>query len=163
MNYEENLVKLWQDVNSKTYEIGQSICFIVTRPKLREVFAADFIDRIVHHVIMMRLEPLFEEVFIDDAYNCRKNKGTLYGVKRLKEHIRVCSENYTKDCWIGKFDMQRFFMSIHKPTLFKMLKSFILENYKGADIDILLYLVKKVVLNKPHYNCIRRSQPNLWK
>ena len=81
VNYEENLVKLWREVNSRKYEIGRSICFLVTRPKLREIFAADFRDRIVHHVIMMRLEPLFEEVFIEDNYNCRKGKGTLYGVK----------------------------------------------------------------------------------
>ena len=70
VNYEENLVKLWKDVNSRKYEIGNSICFIVTKPKIREIFAADFRDRVVHHVVMMRLEPLFEEVFIDDNYNC---------------------------------------------------------------------------------------------
>jgi len=71
------------DVHNRTYEMSPSICFIVTRPKKREVFAADFRDRVIHHVIMQRLEPLFEDRFIDDNYNCRKNKGVLYGVKRL--------------------------------------------------------------------------------
>lgn len=42
-----------------TYEIGRSIAFIVTKPKKREVFAADFRDRVVHHLVMLRLEPLF--------------------------------------------------------------------------------------------------------
>lgn len=161
-NYEHNLVQLCKEVNTKTYEIGRSICFCVTRPKLREVFAADFRDRIIHHVIMMRLEPLFESVFIEDAYNCRKGKGTLYGVLRLKKAIQECSENYTKDCYIGKFDMQGFFMSIHKPTLYRMLEQFILQYYKGDDIDILLYLVKKVVYNKPQYNCIKKSPQSLF-
>ena len=54
----------------------------MTRPKIREVFAADFRDRIVHHLLIRRLEPLFESAFIDDSYNCRKGKGTDYGVKR---------------------------------------------------------------------------------
>lgn len=90
-DYENNLVELYKEVNSKTYEIGTSICFIVTHPKKREVFAADFRDRIIHHIVMQRLEPLFEEVFIEDSYNCRKNKGVLYGVKRLHEKIRECS------------------------------------------------------------------------
>ena len=88
INYEENLVQLYQEVNSKTYKIGKSICFLIKRPKLREVFAADFRDRIIHHVIMQRLEPLFENDFIEDTYNCRKGKGVLYGVKRVHEMIK---------------------------------------------------------------------------
>lgn len=100
IDYEVNLVKLWRDVNSRKYEIGKSICFVVTKPKPREIFAADFRDRIVHHIVMMRLEPLFEDVFINDNYNCRKDKGTLYGVKRLYEQIKECSENYTKNCYV---------------------------------------------------------------
>ena len=162
VDYEANLVKLWKDVNSGRYEIGRSICFLVTRPKLREIFAADFRDRIVHHVVMMRLEPLFEEIFIEDNYNCRKGKGTLYGVKRLHEQIQQCSNNYTEDCYVGKFDMQGFFMSIHKPTLWKMLEKFIEENYFGNDKRVILWLVEKIVTHCPQYNCIRKTPIHMW-
>lgn len=162
VNYEIECVKLWREINSQTYNIGRSICFIVTRPKQREIFAATFRDRVVHHIIMHRLEPLFEAEFIQDNYNCRKNKGTLYGVKRLHEQVRQCSENYTKDCYIAKFDFQGFFMSIHKPTLYKKLHEFITTYYKGEDINLLLYLVKKVVLHNPELNCIKRSPARMW-
>ena len=162
VDYEANLVKLWKDVNSGKYEIGKSICFLVTKPKLREIFAADFRDRIVHHVVMMRLEPLFEAIFIEDNYNCRKGKGTLYGVKRLHEQIQQCSNNYTEDCYVGKFDMQGFFMSIHKPTLWKMLVKFIEENYFGNDKRIILWLVKQIVMHCPQYNCIRKTPIHMW-
>lgn len=161
-DYESNLVKLHHEINTMTYEIGKSITFIVTRPVKREVFAADFRDRIVHHLIARRLEPLFESVFIDDNYNCRKGKGVLYGVKRLREQTRECSENYTRECYIMKNDIQGFFMSIYKPLLWKMLEKFILEKYKGDDIDLLLYLTKKVVLHNPELNCIRRSPLWMW-
>ena len=161
-NYEDDLVKLHREINTMTYEIGKSIAFIVTRPVKREVFAADFRDRIIHHLIVHRLEPLFEKTFIDDNYNCRKGKGVLYGVKRLHEQVRECSENYTRECYIMKNDMQGFFMSIHKPTLWRMLEEFIGENYTGSDIHILLYLVKKVVLHNPELNCIRRSPAYMW-
>lgn len=163
VDYETQCVKLWREINNKTYEISRSICFIVTRPKKREVFAANFRDRVVHHIIMRRLEPLFEAEFIQDNYNCRKKKGTLYGIKRLHEQIKQCSENYTEDCYIGKFDFQGFFMSIHKPTLYKKLEQFIISKYNGGDIGILLYLVEKVVLNNPEQNCIRRSPVSAWK
>lgn len=162
-NYEENLVKLCEEVNNRTYKIGKSICFVITRPKLREVFAADFRDRIIHHIIIMRIEPLLESIFIEDNYNCRKEKGVLYGVKRLYEQIRQCSENYTKDCYVSKFDMKGFFMSIHKPTLWNMLSKFIKDNYKEDDIDLLLYLINIVITNRPQDNCIKKSNEIMWE
>ena len=64
----------------------------------REIFAADFRDRVVHHLIAHRLVPLFEEKFIDDSYITRKGQGTLYGLARVEEHIRRGSEDYTRDC-----------------------------------------------------------------
>ena len=77
LDYENNLVKLWKDINLRRYEIGKSICFIVTKPKLREIFAADFRDRVVHHIIMMRLEPLFEKVFISETYSFEEGLATV--------------------------------------------------------------------------------------
>ena len=87
-NYETNLVKLCREVNTGKYKIGPSITFIVERPKKREIFAADFRDRIIHHILISRLNPLFEERFIEDSYSCRAGKGTLYGVQRLKNKIK---------------------------------------------------------------------------
>ena len=50
-NYEENLVTLWKEIVSGKYNPGRSIAFIVTKPVKREVFAADFRDRVVHHLV----------------------------------------------------------------------------------------------------------------
>ena len=75
MNYESNLIALRDRINTRTYHPGKSICFVVTRPRYREVFAASFEDRIVHHYIALRLEPLFELVFSPRTFNCRKGKG----------------------------------------------------------------------------------------
>lgn len=160
--YESNCADLWRDLNDGTYEIGRSITFIVTRPKMREVFAADFRDRVVHHIIIRRIGHLFEDIFIEDNYNCRKNKGTLYGVLRLKEKVRECSEDYTKDCWIGKFDMQGFFMAIHKPTLWKMLESFLSKRLPAGEFRLVAPLVKQVVMHCPQKNCYRKSPQEMW-
>lgn len=162
VDYETKCVELWRDINEKNYEIGKSIAFVVTQPKHREVFAANFRDRIVHHIITSRLEPLFEEVFIEDTYNCRKGKGTLYGVKRLHQKIDKISEHYTKDCYIAKFDIKGFFMSIHKPTLWNMLKEFIEDKYHKTDKELLLWLVEKVVKHCPEKNCIVKGNKKLW-
>ena len=87
------------EVNSRQYKIGKSICFVVRYPRYREVFAGEFRDRIIHHYIALRLEPLFEQIFCDRTYNCRKGKGQLAGVTQLAEDIREESENYTKDAY----------------------------------------------------------------
>lgn len=163
IDFETKLVQLWHDINTGNYVIGKSICFLVTKPKLREVFAADFRDRIVHHIACRKLEPLFEKSFIDDSYNCRKGKGTSYGVKRLHQQIKEISEDYTKDCYIGKFDLQGFFMSINRNILWNILNKFISENYNHQDKPIILKLVHQIVTHKPERNCIIKGNPDNWK
>ena len=46
---EANLLALQQELRAHTYRPGRSICFVTHGAKPREVFAADFRDRIVHH------------------------------------------------------------------------------------------------------------------
>ena len=162
-NYEEELRKLWKEVNEGTYQIGKSIAFIVTRPKVREVFAADFRDRIVHHVIINKLKKHMEEDFIDDCYSCRDGKGTDYGIKRLDEKITKLSQCYTKDIWVGKFDIRGFFMSINKNILWYMLEEYIQKVYVGPDKRTLLRITKQVVLHSPEKNCIRKRPKWMWK
>ena len=84
MNYESRLIALRDRINNRTYQPGKSICFVVTRPRYREVFAASFEDRIVHHYIALRLTPLFEEIFSERTFNCRKGKGQLYGIRAAR-------------------------------------------------------------------------------
>ena len=57
--YEEKLFKLCDEIANREYTIGQSICFIVDKPVKREIFAADFRDRIVHHLIFNYINPDF--------------------------------------------------------------------------------------------------------
>lgn len=162
IDWEYNLIRLYDEIMNRKYEIGTSITFVTTHPKKREIFASSFRDRIVHHLVCRRLEPLFEDYFIHDTYNCRKGKGTYHGIIRLYEQIYEVSEGYTKDCYVAKFDMKGFFMSIHKPTLWCMLKKFIEERYFGYDKDVILYLMEKIVLHCPEKNCIRKMPKSMW-
>jgi hypothetical protein len=66
IDYESNLIQLFN--KNDTYQIGSSIAFIVNKPVKREIFAADFRDRIVHQLIIKKLNPLFEKEFIYDSY-----------------------------------------------------------------------------------------------
>src|SRR5271157_3868078 len=59
MDYEINLIALCEEINNGTYQPGKSIAFIVNKPVQREIFAADFRDRVVHHLVIHKLNPLF--------------------------------------------------------------------------------------------------------
>ncbi len=161
-NWSENLIALHREINEGTYRIGQSTAFVVRRPTIREIFAADFRDRVVHHLLRARLEPLFERYFIEDAYSCRNGKGTLYGIQRLYIKIYEESDHYTKDCWVGKFDLKGFFYHIHKPTLWGMLKEFIEERYHGKDKNVILWLVEMCVMHNPQDNCKLVMPESAW-
>ena len=163
VNLFENITDLTDAINSRTYEPLPSITFVVSRPVYREVFAANFRDRVIHHYIALRLEPLFEGVFSGRTYNCRKGKGQLYGVMQLAADIKECSENFTRPCWYLKCDMKGFFMSIPRRQLADKVDKFILENYKGDDIEDLRYLSRVTIMNDPTKNCIRRSPEEVMK
>jgi len=153
LDYEQELVTLWQEINAGTYAPGRSIAFIIDRPVKREIFAADFRDRVVHHLLINKLNPLFEKIFIYDSYACRKGRGTHFGIQRIDRFIRQCSHNYTKDCAVLKLDIQGFFMAIDKRILWAKLRDLIMHQYHHSDKDIVLALCHKVLSNNPTKNC----------
>ena len=161
VNLFENITDLTEQINNRTYEPLPSITFVVTRPVCREVFAANYRDRVIHHYIALRLEPLFESVFTDRTYNCRVGKGQLYGVRQLADDIKECSAHFTKPCYYLKCDMKGFFMSIPRQQLADKIDAFILDNYKGKDMEDLRYLSRATIMNNPTKNCIKRSSETL--
>jgi len=118
---EKNLLALREALINRTYRPGRAVCFFATRPKLREIFAADFRDRVVHHVLVDYLERIWEPIFIHDSYACRKGKGVHAGVQRLQIFLRQASTNGTRPVWYLQLDIHNYFMSIDKDILFRLL------------------------------------------
>lgn len=163
IHYERELLRLRDQINSGKYEPGASIGFLVKWPTLREVFAAMFRDRNVQTWIAQRINPLFEAQFIPASFNCRVGKGTLAAVKYLQDTIRAKSEDYTRDCWVLKYDLKGFFMSINRAMVTDKLCRFIRGRYKGEDIETLIYLTRLTLLNSPADNCIIQGDPKEWE
>jgi RNA-directed DNA polymerase len=61
---ERNLCDLHDELLSGGYHPGRSICFVITRPKPREVWAADFRDRVVHHLLYNQIADRFLAGFV---------------------------------------------------------------------------------------------------
>lgn len=166
MSYEGQLVWLWERIKTRTYKPGYSYTFIVDYPVTREIFAASFIDRVVHHYIALRIEPILDTLFVEQgnvSKNCRKGEGNMKMVQEVAQILREVSEDYTTDAYIFKGDVANFFMSIDKSILWEMIDDFVREEYKGDDLDCLLYLLNEVIFHCPQDRCIRKSPINKWQ
>ena len=167
MNFEENIFSLFEEIISGKYDLKPSICFIVSKPVKREIFAADFRDRVVHHLVYNYISPIFERRFIHDAYSCRRGKGVHYGIKRAEHFIRSCSNNYKDDCYILKLDVKSYFMSINKELLFDLIISEIeKDKRKNGEFNFSFLLVKKllriIVFSDPTKECIIKGKRSDW-
>ncbi len=89
--------------------------------KHREVFAAEFRDRVVHHLLVRRLEPIWEPIFIFDSYACRKGKGSHGAVLRLRSFTRKATANDTRPAWFAQLDIRAFFPSIDRGILLDLV------------------------------------------
>ena len=142
LKFEQNLIEnLWDltdALQNRRYEIGASICFLTTSPKLREVFAADFRDRIVHHILVGELEKIYEPRFISDVYNNRKNKGIHRAIKKTQSYM-----NSTYGGYYLQLDIKGFFYNLDKDILYRYI-------YKECkERDDILYLSHKIIYHDP--------------
>lgn len=163
MHLESNLFELADELYEGSYTIGRSIAFMVKKPVLREVFAADFRDRVVHHFLIAKLNPLFEAYFIENSYACRVGKGTHYGVSKVRDFIETCSAHHTRSAHVLKLDVQGFFMHINRKLLYQRLLQFVTERYTAQDKQLVLDLITKIIFNDPAKHCIIKGSRKDWK
>jgi retron-type reverse transcriptase len=174
-NQEQNLRELCDELFYRRYKPLPSSCFIISDPKQREVFAADFRDRIVHHLYYNYTHLLFERTFIHDSYSCIKERGTHFGIKRLEEHIRKESQNYTVPCYVMKMDIRGYFMHIDRKRLLEICLDTIdkmachrvschrTEKWQEVmDLDFIRYLTEAIVMLDPAVCCRMKGQKSDW-
>lgn len=154
-NMEINLLELHDDLIAGTYRPGRSICFVVTRPKAREVWAAAFRDRVVHHLMYNHVAPRFYASFIADSCACIPGRGTLYAATRLESKIRSASENWSKPVFYLKCDLANFFVAIDKAVLRQQLEAKITEPWWLA-------LATQILMHDPREDYETRSPAHLF-
>jgi len=165
IDFERKLFELYEEIKSRKYEISPSICFISFKPVQREIFAADFRDRIIHHLIYNYISPIFEWLFINDSYSCRVSRGTSCGIRRLDHFIRSCSDNYKRDCYILKLDIKGYFMAMDRSILYQKIEKTLNRFREEAnfDADLILYLIRQVIFHDPTKNCRIKGTWKDWQ
>ena len=151
---ERNLINLFDDLQDGSYQPGRSICFVVTRPKAREVWAADFRDRVVHHLLYNKISPRFYASFIKDTCACIPGRGTMYAAKRLESKIRSVTQNWARPAFYLKCDLANFFVAIDKDVLRGQIAARVSEPWW-------LRLAETILFHDPRENYQLRGAPEL--
>lgn len=80
--------ELSTEILTNTYQPYSYHHFAITEPKLREIYAPAFRDRIAQMWIALQMAPIMENQFIDDTYANRKGKGTLAAIAKVQKLMR---------------------------------------------------------------------------
>ncbi|MBS3085653.1 group II intron reverse transcriptase domain-containing protein [Candidatus Pacearchaeota archaeon] len=151
-NAEQNLKQLQEELINMTYNTRSLKRFIVRDPKTRTIHASAFRDRIVHHMLVNILEPIFERIFIYDSYASRRDKGTHLAIERFDAFKRKISRNgrlvrqksggskNQVQGYVLKSDISRYFDNVDHKTLLNIIK----RKVKDGKI---IWLVQKVLNN----------------
>ena len=142
---EHNLFQLYEELKEGTYQPGPSICFVITHPKPREVWAARFHDRIVHHYLYNHISGRFHASFIADSCACIPGRGTLYAARRLEAKVRSQTQNWSRPAHYLKCDLANFFVSIDKTVVLGQLARKVTEPW-------LLSLAETILMHDPRPN-----------
>lgn len=124
---ESNLLKLHREFVTERYMPSSYVYFMVHDPKERNIAAPAFRDRVVQHTLIDYIEPLFDKQFIYDSYACRKDKGTLVGLKRCKKFLQSSRSVYGSQTplYCLRMDVSKFFANISwdvlLPIIFKTI------------------------------------------
>jgi RNA-directed DNA polymerase len=122
LNLESELLSLQQDLSDLSYQPGPYRLFTIYERKKRQIAAASFRDRVVHHALLNIIEPAIDRRFIFDSYACRSGKGVHAAVNRYQ----LWSKQYP---YVLKMDIQQYFPSIDHMILKEKLRHYIKDRY----------------------------------
>lgn len=170
LNWQKNLVGLRDAILERRYEPGSSVSFVIFDPMVREIFAAPFRDRVVHHFLYNMQAGWWDRRFIYDSYSCRVGKGTLFGIRRAQKFMREATQNYQQKAYVVKLDIQGYFMSLKREKLYERVKWGLDRQFNDAMsdpmgyqlYDICKFLWRQVLLDDPVSKSWKRGPLSNW-
>ena len=131
----------------------------------REIFAAPFRDRVVHHFLFAMNGLWWDKHYIYDSYSCRDKKGTLLGAQRLQKFMERCSQAGSREAYVIKMDISGYFMSLNRQKLFKRVLLGLGKQYPkgGWEYEICRYLWFEIIFDDPVDGVKRVGSLREWK
>lgn len=167
LNMAANLMLLAISVWDRDYIPAESICFMLLHPRMREVLAAWFGDRVVQTWYCIKLDPYLEGFYDERSYACRKGKGGLQAVLDFRELIRIETKDFVDDdnVYLVSRDIQACFMTVDTEILENLMVDFIEQNF-GEDWvlrEIMRWITRIIYRSLPQEHCRIKTHPLAWK
>ena len=118
---EENLFNLHSLLASDSWKPDPYIRFCVSDPKPRIIHKASVRDRVLYQALYQSLYQILDREFIHDSYASRSGKGTHRGVIRFRTFSRKITSNHTRNAFVLKCDIRKFFDCIDHKVLLSLI------------------------------------------
>ena len=158
------LMELAQQLESKTWQPGRYTAFLVQQPVLREIFAAPFRDRVVHHFLYNRICAAIENQLVYDCSSCRVGKGTHFAVQRVKRFLRAASEGHSQPVWVLRLDIQAYFVSIRRDRLYSVCHAMLVRAglAEHPEWELTEWLLAQICFHDPTSHVLRMGEDAEW-
>lgn len=145
LKQEEYIMNLLEELKNNTYKPSAYTSFYVYEPKVRKIEKAKYLDRIVNRWLVDNfIKPVYVPKFVYTTYACIEGRGmhkACIDLQKMMKHCKRIWNNY----YILKMDISKFFNSIDKEILLKMLKKNILDKDVMNLIEKIIYIQKKKI------------------
>ena len=122
MNLSSNLVRLSNALLSGEYRPLPYFHFTVSEPKVRQIYAPRYQDRVVQRALCdTMLRPTLEPRLIYDNAACRVGKGTHFALDRLSRFMDEFHRAHGFAGYVLRADVRSYFASIRHDVLLKKL------------------------------------------
>ncbi len=112
----DKLNELQEMLLNKEYYVSEYKTRKIYGPKERDIYILPFYpDRIVHHALINILGPIYDKLFINESYACRKGKG------QHRASIK-CMQFVKRNKYVLQCDISKFYPSINHDILMKIVK-----------------------------------------
>lgn len=163
-----NLKKVF-DLSDKiaagTYKPTTSMCFVLNYPRYREVFAAKYIDRVVHHLVAPFILSITESVHNTNgniSHGNRPNRSAHTAALQIQSNMRKRPNGF-----VATMDVSGFFMNIDRAKAYEIFVKFY-ERFRPMVFDawycdLMLALLRLLIMHDPTSDCVRNSPVSAWR
>jgi len=122
MDLASNLIEILRDLYGDKYTFSEYRKFKVYDPKERDILSLPFRDRVVHQWYVEEfIKPVYNSKFIKDSYACIEEKGLHLAMQTFQKYMRKAYKE-NKNFYILKCDIKKYFYSIDKNILYKIIE-----------------------------------------
>ena len=161
----KEVFELTDKIATGEYKPTTSICFVLNYPRYREVFAAKYIDRVVHHLVAPFILSITESVHMANGNISHGNRPKM-SAHTAALQIQVNMRQYPNG-YVATMDVSGFFMNIDRAKAYDIFVNFC-EQYRPMVFDtwyygLMLSLLRLLITHDPTSDCVRNSPLSAWQ